>query len=128
MDKKIVKLKSTLDRLIDEGKVKTFKVDWDAEYERDKKLIDTDKIRYDDEVKIENDRIINLSCPHCRTENKELVNISFRNGPVVYGGRNNSRKLAEYYVCHGCGIMFVDINKKEIKPPYKGRVMYGSRK
>jgi transposase-like protein len=112
-----------VEKLNNEGKVTTVKIDWEAIRKERAERVEKDKIRYDDEVREENLRIThNLQCPVCTNIQKEKVNISFRNGPVVYGGRNNrSTNLAEYYVCQHCGSMYVDLKKRDIPLPYNDK-------
>ena len=78
---------------------------------------------YKKQVEAENRRITKLKCPCCQKTNKELVTIyEQQDRPTVYGGFNPPAKLlSEYYVCKNCGVMFVDLKKKEIKAPEEDR-------
>ena len=95
-------------------------VDMSKVYEEDKKRVESDKVRYQKDLKQEKERFENLACPCCKSTNKKRNIISIGNGPVVYGGRNSSTTYADYLICQNCGIMYVDLHKKEITPPYEG--------
>ena len=100
---------------------KDFKpIDMSKVYEEDNKKVEADKIRYKKDLKEEEKRFDNLACPCCKSTNKKRNIISQMNGPVVYGGRNSSTVYADYLICQNCGIMYVDLNKQEINPPYEG--------
>lgn len=59
----------------------------------------------------EEQRIKDLKCPCCENTKKQFKRLSFRNGPLVCGGRNSSTTLGEYYICLNCGTMYVDLLK-----------------
>ena len=91
------------------------------EKEADEKKVKEDLIRYEKDLKEEEIRFKNLPCPSCKNKKKEINIISHIDGPTVYGGHNNRAVvLAEYCICQGCGIMYVDLNKKKVTPPYSG--------
>ena len=73
--------------------------------------------RYKRETGEEKTRIEKLKCPCCKSVKKTPVTITHRDGPLVCGGRNNVEKLADYNVCQNCGVMYVDLKKKEIAYP-----------
>jgi hypothetical protein len=60
-------------------------------------------------IEAEKKRIENLKCPLCYSKSKHFKTIKIKNGPIVYGGNNSKQKLAEYYICLHCGIMYVDL-------------------
>lgn len=88
-------------------------------HEEEKNKVEVDKLRYEKEVDVENKRFNNLPCPSCKSKKKIQQKITQRNGPVIYGGINGVNILADYLICQSCGTMYVDLNKKEITPPYK---------
>ncbi len=90
-------------------------VDMKAHLEKREKEIKEDQQRYEAEVAAEKERLKDLSCPVCKNTDKKHVVISKDNG--IIGPGYHSRVLQDYYVCQGCGIMFVDLNKKEIRFP-----------
>jgi hypothetical protein len=92
----------------------------DDHFKEDKKKVADDKIRYEKDLKAEKERFENICCPSCISTKKERNIISHMNGPVVCGGINSSTVSADYLICQGCGTMYVDINKKEITPQYRG--------
>ena len=79
-----------------------------------------DLVQYEADLEVEKHRIEMLGCPVCKTSVKEHITLhEQRTEPVIYGGRNAPlRTLAEYYVCQGCGTMYVDLHKKEIVAPF----------
>jgi len=87
--------------------------------EEDKKQYQKDLAKYEKDIKAEEKRITNLGCPVCKSTNKEKVTLREpRTEPLVLGGRNAPIKtLAQYHVCQGCGVMYVDLNKKTLKKP-----------
>jgi len=97
------------------------KVDSDKIYEQRKKELEQEvkesEERYKRETEEEKVRIEKLKCPCCKSVKKTPVTITHRDGPLVCGGRNNVEKLADYNVCQNCGVMYVDLNKKEIAYP-----------
>ena len=102
-------------------KVTDFKpVDMAPFYEEDKKKVEADKIRYEKELKEEDERYNNLACPVCKSKDKKKNVISHNNEPIVYGGRNSVNILAEYCICQSCGSMYVDLNKNKVTYPYQG--------
>ena len=111
---KIVKINS----VIPEG---FKKVDSSKIYEQRKKELEQEvkesEERYKRETEEEKVRIEKLKCPCCKSIKKTPVTITHRDGPLVCGGRNNVEKLADYNVCQNCGVMYVDLNKKEIAYP-----------
>lgn len=95
-------------------------VDMNKVYEEDKKRVEADKLRYKKDKQEEETRFNNLPCPCCKSTNKSRNIISTSNGPLIYGGRNSSSVHADYLICKDCGVMYVDLNKKEVNPPYEG--------
>lgn len=63
------------------------------------------------EAEAEKNRVKNMACPVCKSKKKEHVLLSFKNRPLVYGGRNAAAEQWEYYICEGCGVHYTDINK-----------------
>ncbi len=121
IDKKESKrIKITIDDIFSKGWKKLEPIDMTKHYEEDKKKVEKDKIRYQKDLKAEEKRFENISCPSCKNTNKKRNVISHMNGPVIYGERNSSTVYADYLICQGCGTMYVDLNKKEITPAYKG--------
>lgn len=116
-DSKIVKI-SMKDISKDWKKIKP--IDMTKHHEEDKKKVEVDKIRYENDLKAEEKRFTNINCPSCKSTNKKRNVISHMNEPVIYGGRNSSTVYADYLICQECGTMYVDIHKKEIAPAYKG--------
>jgi hypothetical protein len=115
------RVKISMKDILKPGLPEGFKpIDMSKVYEEDKKKVEADKIRYKNDLKKEGERFDNLSCPCCKNTNKKRNIISHMNSPVVYGGRNSSTVHADYLICQNCGIMYVDLNKKEINPPYEG--------
>lgn len=114
------RVKITMTDILKLGFKKLEPVDMSKFHEEDKKKVAKDKLRYEKELKAETIRYENLACPVCRDTKKERNVISHMNGQVVYGGRNSSTVHADYLICQGCGLMFVDINKKEITSAYRG--------
>ena len=78
-----------------------------------------DLVQYEADLEVEKHRIEMLGCPVCKSINKEKVTIRQpRTEPLVLGGRNAPIKtLAQYHVCQGCGVMYVDLNKKTLTAP-----------
>lgn len=95
-------------------------VDMSKHYEDDKKRVEDDKIRYEKELAKEKKRFDNLPCPACKSKNKKRNIVTYRNGTLIVGGHNSVTKLADHLICQNCGIMYVDLNEKEIAKPYKG--------
>lgn len=86
----------------------------------DEKKVKADKLRYEKDLKIEENRFKNLPCPVCKNKNKDRKRITHMDGPVIYGGRNSVDVLADYLICQNCGVMYVDLHKKEVAPAYRG--------
>ncbi len=95
-------------------------VDMNKVFEEDNKRVESDKVRYQKDLKQEKERFENLPCPSCKNTSKDRNIIRSSNGPVIYGGRNSSTVYADYLICKNCGTMYVDLHKKEITPPYEG--------
>jgi len=105
--------------------------DWAAkrqeQLEQEKEQYKKDLIQYEADLETEKHRIEMLGCPVCKSTNKEKVTIRQpRTEPLVLGGRNAPIKtLAQYHVCQGCGVMYVDLNKKTLtapeNPEHRGR-------
>lgn len=121
-----IKKISTLSKNLYEGfkqmKPEDMKKRMDKTIKDDEKKVEKDKVRYKKDLKTEKKRFENLACPVCKSLNKKQNTIyERRSEPVVYGGRNApSKVLSDYCVCQDCGVMFVDINKKEVQPAYGG--------
>lgn len=86
----------------------------------DEKRVEADEIRYEKEKKEEEERFNLIPCPSCKGIDKKRNIISHMNEPLVCGGRNYSTVHADYLICQGCGTMYADLNKKEIAQPYEG--------
>ena len=71
--------------------------------------------KYELEMKEESERISNLCCPLCKSNNKQLHIDYSSNG--IYGPGSYSKVNSEYYICNECGILFKDLKKKDIKIP-----------
>jgi len=101
------------------------KVDSDKIYEQRRKELEQEvkesEERYKRETEEEKVRISKLKCPCCKSVKKSPITITHRDGPLVCGGRNSVQKLANYNVCQNCGVMYVDLNKKEIAYPMSMR-------
>jgi len=97
------------------------KVDSSKIYEQRKKELEQEvkesEERYKRETEAEKIRVEKLKCPCCKSVKKTPVTITHMDGPLVCGGRNSVQKLADYNVCQNCGVMYVDLNKKEIAHP-----------
>ena len=115
---KIVKINS----VIPEG---FKKVDSSKIYEQRKKELEQEvkesEERYKRETEEEKVSIEKLKCPCCKSIKKTPFTIAHRDGPLICGGRNSVQKLADYNVCQNCGVMYVDLNKKEIAYPMSMR-------
>lgn len=72
---------------------------------------------YNAQMKEEEERIFNLCCPLCKSNDKYLHIDYSTNG--VYGPGSSSRVTNEYYICNECGILFKDLHKKDIQRPSK---------
>jgi hypothetical protein len=92
-------------------------MDMSKYYEDRKKRIEEDEERYKREIKAEELRRVKLKCPCCKSAKKEPVSITHRDGPLVCGGRNHVQTLAQYNICQDCGVMYVDLDRKEIALP-----------
>jgi len=97
-------------------KIDTTKIYEDQEKKLNK-LIEESEERYKRETEEEKSRIEKLKCPCCKSVKKSPVTITHRDGPLVCGGHNSVQTLANYNVCQNCGVMYVDLNKKEIAYP-----------
>ena len=101
---------------INKGKFKS--IDMKEVYENQRKMETEDLERYKSEVEEEKARISEMSCPACRSKEKEHYVKRDSNG--ILGPGRSSWLIEEYYICKGCGIHYSDLNKKEISKPYKG--------
>jgi hypothetical protein len=61
-------------------------------------------------LKEEEERIEKMSCPSCKSTDKDHIVKSEDNG--IYGPGFCSWVIDEYYVCKKCGTMYKDLNKK----------------
>lgn len=68
-----------------------------------------EKAKEEKERKDEQERVKNLSCPVCKSTNKNDVRKTGDNGIIGPGSRYWVTE--EYYYCMDCGVMFKDINK-----------------
>jgi transposase-like protein len=101
---------------INEGKFEP--VDMKKVYEDQKKMEAEDLERYKSEVKKEEKRIKEMTCPSCKSKEKNHYVNRESNG--IFGPGRASWLVEEYYICMKCGIHYSDLNKKEISKPYKG--------
>lgn len=97
-------------------------IDYQKRHSEVKSILEEDEKRYKREVKEEENRVKKLSCPACKSKDKEIKVISESNG-VIGPGYHSSVKL-DFYVCKKCGIHFSDLNKKEIKPMMNRNLMF----
>jgi len=74
-----------------------------------------DEERYRRELKEEEERVKKMTCPLCKSTEKERNVSSISNG--VMGPGYHSRKIADHYVCMNCGVHYSDLNRKEIVSP-----------
>ena len=77
-----------------------------------------DEVRlYKEKVKKEEDRVVAMTCPCCKSADKKHNMLSTSNG--VMGPGYSSRIIADYYICQSCGIHYSDMNKIELVYPEK---------
>ena len=64
---------------------------------------------YDQSKKEEQEQLINLKCPNCKSTKRKNVKITRSNG--ILGPGYHAIVDDEYFVCEECGIMFKDVQK-----------------
>jgi len=97
--------------------IKSSIIDTDKLFESMKEQQNLSQKKYELEMKEESERISNLCCPLCKSNNKHLHIDYSSNG--IYGPGSSSRIINEYYICNECGILYRDLKKKDIQRPSK---------
>jgi C4-type Zn-finger protein len=87
----------------------SFYSDWEAQIKKEEE-------KYYKEVEQEKDRVKNMTCPCCKSTDKQHFVQSENNG--VMGSGYSSWVIQSYYVCMSCGIHYSDLSSKEIEKPY----------
>jgi transposase-like protein len=60
---------------------------------------------------VEKNRIDQMECPVCKSNDKSKNNLIKDNG--VFGPGFESHVVLTYYVCNDCGVHYSDLNKKK---------------
>jgi transposase-like protein len=99
--------KTTLEKLLKEGKVRTIPdIDFMESY---KECIDRKNKEFREAKEKEEERISAITCPSCKSTDKEHIVKSNNNG--ILGPGYHSWIVDEHFVCKKCGVMYKDLNK-----------------
>ena len=103
------KLKSEIEKLREKGIVgKSIDFNFAKSYQE---RIDAKNKAYIEAKEKEEARIALITCPSCKSTDKEHIIKSDSNG--VCGPGYHSWIIDEYFVCNNCGTMFKDLSKKK---------------
>ena len=105
------RIKSSVEELLKNAKP----IDMSDYYQRRDEERKRAEEKYRNELKEEKERVEKMTCPLCKSKNKERNVSTISNG--VMGTGYHSKKIADHYICMDCGIHYSDLNKKEIVPP-----------
>lgn len=94
---------------ISEEALKIFEENIDKAFDNHLKIEEERKRKQEELELIESQRISDLSCPSCKSKEKQLNQITTNNGIIGNGYRMKIHD--EYYICLGCGIHYTDVFK-----------------
>lgn len=109
-ESKRVKIKS---QFATEGELLEFEKNVDKAFDAHLKFEEERKRKQKELNDIESQRVADLSCPSCKSKEKQLHQHTTNNGIIGSGFKRTIHN--EYYICLGCGIHYTDVYKLKNK-------------